>query len=391
MIGFTDIGSMGGTEPFVTLTSGDGNVIVGHVVAPSGRLELFRWTTKEGLSSLGSFGGISAEATAISQDGSAIAGYFTDGKETAGHRLFRWTVEVGFQDLGPIDTSLTALSMSPDGNVITGWKRATHNRHDEQVDIPDQFHVFQWKAGSGITDLGFIGGRKSEVIAISADQKVFFGVVGGSSGAKGQYLFRWSRETGLEYLFELGALYERGSASLHGLFVSSDGTVAAGSLVKQPKNNVYDSFVFRWTRESGLQNLGVGQDSLVYLNGMSPDGKIVVGKRYLGHGKYMDFEVFRWVADGGLQTLPELNGSHVEIQRLSLDGQSIITESMTEEGKWRLERWTNGHGVDLLGLESQPSVLSWGVSLDGRAIAGPFFTSDCKEHIFRWTSPIPAP
>jgi probable HAF family extracellular repeat protein len=129
--------------------SSDGRVAVGeaglrrvvHFALP----RAFRWTQELGVQDLGAFEpGWMSSAEAISGDGSTIVGWSGKGMGTDDHAC-RWTASIGIQDLGelPDDVWSEALDTNRDGTVIVGVSLLD----------PGTQRAFLWTERDGMHDL----------------------------------------------------------------------------------------------------------------------------------------------------------------------------------------------------------------------------------------------
>jgi probable HAF family extracellular repeat protein len=175
--------------------------------------------------------------------------------------------------------------------------------------------------------------------------------------------FRWTKEGGMEGLGLLGGDF----SSAYG--VSADGSVVVG--------DNYDRTTFRWTKESGMQ---FGPMSNVY--GISADGSTVVGRER----KNGSFVASRWTQEGGTQELGYLTDDefYSEATAVSADGSIVVGTDISSV--YNAFRWTQDEGMQGLGdlpggdFESFAS----GVSADGSTIVGGSSSANGLE-AFRWT------
>jgi probable HAF family extracellular repeat protein len=114
----------GDIASYALALSGDGNVVVGYSIDPTGHHLAIRelWRRASGPLSLGSLGtgGLGSRANATSRDGYAVVGEDL----SAVTRAFRWTPDSGITDLGLISgdgAGTVATGVSADGNVVVGY------------------------------------------------------------------------------------------------------------------------------------------------------------------------------------------------------------------------------------------------------------------------------
>src|SRR5438552_6112124 len=94
---------------------------------------------------------------------------------------------------------------------------------------------------------------------------------------------------------------------------SDDGSVIVGSSWTPTSG----SHPFRWTRDAGMQDLGVIPGALTSLSAaVSADGAVVCGTGYANPGSI----AWRWTARGGLEQI----GPGLEAVAISADGSTIV-------------------------------------------------------------------
>src|SRR5262249_10820319 len=123
---------------------------------------------------------------------------------------------IGFLDpdgFGPC----IAYALSPDGSIAVG-----------ESNSPQGFQAFRWKADTGIVGLGAFpnpGCQASEAWGASAGGAVVVGAsIRPDSLSEDGSPFRWTKETGLEYLGNLGGTRTAGTA----FDVTPDGSTIVG-------------------------------------------------------------------------------------------------------------------------------------------------------------------
>ena len=278
--GFTDPGSLGGTQAWATGVNADGTVVVGTSnTTNDATFRAFRWTSTGGMIDLGTLGGSSSEAFETSANGSVVVGYASTGAQ---NNAFRWTSGGGMVNLGTFGgTASAAYGVSADGSVVVGYANTAADAAS---------HAFRW-SDNVMTDLSTLGGTDSTAYAVSADGAV---VVGDSStaGNAASHAFRWSGNV----LTDLG--------TLGGIFSVARGTSANGSVVVGYSLTTGNAaaHAFRWTGNvmSDLGTLG-GTHSLAY--GVSTDGTVVVGKSDTT-GNAAE-RAFRWTSGTNMQSVED--------------------------------------------------------------------------------------
>lgn len=215
--------------------------------------------------------------------------------------------------------------------------------------------------------LGFLpGGSYSDAWSVSADGGVVVGR--GISAAGVQVAFRWTDQTGMVPLGDLGGI---------GRGVSADGLVVAGETHGQREG-------FRWTPVTGEVLLGYLHSGDIQSPGeaISEDGQAIVG--FSGPGGIGDmYEAYRWTAETGMVGLGFLDGNSRRSNALgvSADGQVVVGQSISTTQS-RAFRWTVETGmVDLGELPgSGPEAYASAVSANGEVVVGA-----ARGTPFRWT------
>ncbi len=330
---FTPLGYLpgGANNSRPQAVSADGSVVVGNGRSDSGK-EVFGWTAATTMVGLGDWAGGSFDSNAfgISGDGSVIAGYGTsaDGKEA-----FRWTEAEGKQRLGDLPGGGIASEgrgVSKDGSIVVGHGTSGNS------DGSSRNEAFRWTQQSGMVGLGDLGegSFNSKARAISEDSNV---IVGYGQSADGREACRWT----VDGPFGLGDL-KGGAFNSVARAVSGDGAVIVG--VSEVENG---SEAFMWTETDGMVSLGDFDGGELYsrARGVSADGTIIVGEAstVLGH------EAFIWDQSGGMQSLQGM----------------LLANSVTLDD-WRLTEahWISYDGRHIVGIgeHADGSIEGWRVS-----------------------------
>ncbi|MCS6965922.1 MAG: HAF repeat-containing protein [Candidatus Kapabacteria bacterium] len=129
--------------------SGDGSVVVGHMLDPTNlTITAFRWT-ETGMQTLGSLPDYGmSRANGVSQDGAVVVGEAMDATGARG-RAYRWQYGFGMQDLGTLGgggTNSRALDVSGDGSVVVGAAEVASG----------EYRAFRWTQATGMQDLNVV-------------------------------------------------------------------------------------------------------------------------------------------------------------------------------------------------------------------------------------------
>jgi probable HAF family extracellular repeat protein len=346
----TDLGTLGGDEPYAYAVSANGAVVVGYSYVASGDYYAFRWTDGV-MTDLGALGGNTSEAYAVSADGMVVVGYAYNADNDG--RAFRWT-RGAMTDLGTLGGNYSeAKAISADGAVVVGYASIANG----------QYRAFRW-TGNVMTDLGTLGGNESYAYGVSADGSV---VVGTASIANGQYrVFRWTGGV----MSDLGTL--GGNYSL-----PSDVSANGGVVVGYSMNANGQVRAFRWTG-GVMTDLGtLGDQSQA--NAVSADGAVVVGDS--------NNHAFRWTSAGGMTDLGTLGGNYSEAEAVSADGSVVVGSARLANNDSRAFRWTDGIMSDLGTLGGNTSY-AYGVSADGSVVVGTARLANGDSRVFIYSDRV---
>lgn len=208
--------------------------------------------------------------------------------------------------------------------------------------------------------LGTLGGSDSEARAVSSDGSVVVGTADDSNG--NPRAFRWTIESGLQDLGTLGGDWSEATD------VSADGSVIVGW--SYDANGIYQAF--KWTATTGMQDLGFGDYSKAY--GVSADGAAIIVDIYP--------DAYRWTQAGGLQNLGTLGGASSSASDISANGSMICGSSYVSAGDPYAFRWVDGVGIAQIGTFYS---FARGISGDGSTITGFETGSAGLYKAFRWT------
>ncbi len=230
------------------------------------------------------------------------------------------------------------------------------------------------------TGLGVLpGGTDSQAYAVTPNGSV---VVGASTSTLGDRAFRWSRSTGMQNLGK-----PANAVDSRGVSVSADGKVVVG--YSSSPSTGYRAF--RWTNSTGMTDLGTlpgGEGSYSVGTGVSDDGKVVVGYSTLASEFSFDLRAFRWTTSTGMQSVGTLpGGTNSYGEAISGDGAVIVGVSDSEDSfDFRAFRLPDGGTMQNLGtLENGNFTIPFGTNADGSAIVG-YGRSTEGLCAFRWTS-----
>jgi probable HAF family extracellular repeat protein len=228
-------------------------------------------------------------------------------------------------------------------------------------------------AAQTITGLGSLPeGGMSWATAISDDGAL---VVGFGYTAEGSRALRWTRATGLQDLGTLTA-----ATFYHPRGVSNDGFTIVGQAVGDWP---YREFAFLWTPHQGMTDLGVlDRDTDAVATGVSADGAAVSGYSYHTNdmGQIDRTRAFRWTPQTGMAALPTLPGGTFAVATaISRDGRTIVGYGDQPGFRYTVGiAWVNGqaHPID---CQDQPTdLVPAAANPDGTVVVGGW------GHVTRW-------
>lgn len=224
-----------------------------------------------------------------------------------------------------------------------------------------------------VCDLGFTGAEclpRLELLtpgfglsvgeAVNADGTVVVGDLQDTPQSS-SHPFRWTRTTGAVTLMSNSETVDWGFAQS----VSTDGSVVAGH-AKLPSGE----YTYRWTEETGITTLALGDTGYV-----SGNGSTIVGR---DTSPSDGFHLFRWTSATGAADLGVFKDGY--IGRLSRDGTTIV--GGYDKGAFL---WTSGDGTRLL-TPSGDSGSANAVTGDGRFIVGGYSSGGDRQP-FTWKRP----
>jgi probable HAF family extracellular repeat protein len=204
--------------------------------------------------------------------------------------------------------------------------------------------------------------------------------------------FIWTKENGLEGLGVLG----KENLESRGYGISNDGTKIAGWSNMEPFWT--GGQAFRWTKETGMEGIGFldnmtqpPSDFGSWAWDISEDGNVIAG--YSPNSEWDKAEAFRWTEDEGMIGLGHLIGGesdpYSEAMGTNIDGTVIVGMSWDGEsqGDNKAFYWTEDGGMINLGTLGGKHSTAYDVSPDGSVAVGEAATGEGAFNVeaFRWT------
>ena len=246
----------------------------------------FLWSASTGMIDLGVLpGGSFSIPTGINDSGRVVGHADASAGPT---RSFLWSAASGMIDLGtfPFGDLSQAWDINASGQVV-GLSRIP-------LDTDPSFffaHAFLWSTSTGMTDLGTLGGFRSEAFAINDSGQV----AGQADTANGEiHAFLWSASTGM---IDLGAL-PNASPSSFGVKINASGQVAGTSSAGSGLHP------FFWSLATGMVDLGAFAGNFSEVKGINASGQVVGGSDIGGR---LGSHPFLWNPAMGAAGMVDLN------------------------------------------------------------------------------------
>ncbi len=229
--------------------------------------------------------------------------------------------------------------------------------------------AFIWSATSGMTTIpGAAGAWTTVPYAVSPTGAV----AGESRFVSIHHAFRWTADTGLQNLPSLVP-----GASAYAWAMSDDGQVVVGSA--ETGTGLH---AFRWTSASGMVDLNIPESTALAI---SADAGAIAGS-YKPTPSTVGSSLFRWTQAAGLEDLGTLGANDTDPFFINPDA-SIIVGTTYDTETFNAFRWTQANGMQVLDLPD-PAVSASAVdaSDDASLIVGYWIDYDYEAHAAIWTA-----
>ena len=307
--------------------SDDGRVVVGNVTF-DGSYETFRWTAATGVVRLGRATvpiiGTGAGSPDCSDDGSRVSATIINQAGTTA-TLGLWTDGQGWQVLVPptgpngiiLDNSHgSAWGLSGDGSTVVGfyWKTA-----------PGSAAAAAWTQATGIVPLGNPTDKSARVNHTNLDGTISVGWGERFDGAWQPTVWRNGTRTVLSDTL----------VSCEAESVNKDGSVIVGfsqmgpllNISRVPARWVWNGSSYTEELLGSLPNTPQGPGSLVWAEGVSDDGQIIVGNNYFqNQGPFSNAAGIIWRGSGPENLADVLAAGGVTLpENFMIDGISAVS------------------------------------------------------------------
>ncbi|MEM2592348.1 MAG: peptidoglycan DD-metalloendopeptidase family protein [Thermofilaceae archaeon] len=223
--------------------------------------------------------------------------------------------------------------------------------------------------------------------AVSADGRVVVGAC--LTGSYAWRAYRWTPETGLQDLGTLGIDW------VDAIDVSADGNVVVGYSYAPGDYYWWAVYGFRWTPAMGMVSLGTLPGyRFTHAIAVSADGTVIVGEANQDAAPYWNrTQAWRWTASRGLEGLGSLASWYSSARGVSADGTTVI--GILHNGVWenpsafpyRAFRWRADIGMQDLGtLGGERTWVFHAVSRDGSMVFGGSQNANGEWRALRWTA-----
>lgn len=221
----------------------------------------------------------------------------------------------GLGDLPGGQSDSSAWAISSDGLTVVGTASSAARPESGFNE------AYVWTPETDLVGLGFqsLQDNYSTGRGVSADGNT---VVGAGSLSGNVTAFRWTRDEGMQ---SLGVVDGDVARQSYAEAVSQDGSVIAGLAIL---SGAYPERAFVWTEESGMSYLPpvpwMGERQKLWARDMSIDGTVIAGNSENGNSSWGD-EGFLWSAENGythIEPQGEIVTTH--IRAVSDDGTTVV-------------------------------------------------------------------
>jgi probable HAF family extracellular repeat protein len=294
--GMQDLGSIGGGSSYANGINNAGQV-VGYYES-STTYRAFLWKANSGMQDLGTLGGDFAIASGINSSGEVVGSSTIASGDV---HAFVWTATSGMRDLGDTlrGTFSSAVAFNELGDVTGTASELNNIRYVAFLETPPQkwmkalgtlgspysygyginaaativgssplnkkltsYHAFIRRVGSGLADIGTLGGSDSTALGINQYEQV----VGWSALSGGSFpqAFLWTATSGMQALATLGG------PSSSAVSINNNSQIVGFSDLSQAVTHAA-----LWTAPNQIRDLGTLGGSYATASSINDDGQVV--------------------------------------------------------------------------------------------------------------------
>lgn len=296
--------------------------------------------------------------SSISADGLVFVGQASD---SGSYYAFRYDGS-GMLNLGGLGgSSSIAYAASGDGSIIVGTSKDVSNRD----------RAFQYSDSGAIRSIATLGGNSSAAYGVSYDGSVIVGESKLSAGPN-VHAFKFSNIT--SSVTDLGTL---GGNNSRAYAVSGDGLVITGESAIAGQTQTH---AFKYIDDgSPMADLGTLGGDYASGRAISEDGSVIVGRSRIAGN--VEIHAFKYIDGSPMIDLGTLGGAESYASAVSADGSVIVGDSNVSSGDTHAFKYVGSTMIDLGTLGGNYSYAS-AVSADGSIIIGGSTTSAGENHVF---------
>jgi probable HAF family extracellular repeat protein len=287
-----DLGTLGGSQSYAFGINSSGEVVGASNLSDDIVMHAIKWTQAIGMQDLGTLSGFDSSIALGVNTSGQIAGYVYDSSDTVNCHAVLWSADGSIQDLGTLGGSTGVATGVNDSGAVSGYSDAGFG---------SPLVAFVWRASTGMKKLSSINSIANAI---------------GPSGVAGYSVNKalkpqaaiWFIGTGLKDLGTLGGSY----SIAFGL--NAQNTVVGSSEVT-PDGDVHG---FVWTESTGMKDLGTLPGGNYSAGNAVNSHGMTTGVANVGNG---DQHAAVWSANGKIVDIGTLGGVNAYSTGINAAGQ----------------------------------------------------------------------